>query len=231
MSRTKKYNEKFKLLELNKLYSPIEAIALVKKMATANFDETFEAHFSLGIDPRHADQQLRGTVKLPHGLGREVRVAVVAQGEKLIQAKDAGADEVGGDDLIEKIQKGWMDFDVLISTPDMMPKLGKLGKILGSKGLMPNPKTGTVTLDIKVSVSDFKSGKLEYRNDKFGVMHLQLGKVSFSEKQLFDHFVLFYDLFQRVKPSKSKGLYFKSISVSSTMGPGVNVEPVKTKWS
>jgi len=231
MSRTKKYNEKSKLLELNKVYSPSEAISLVKKMATAKFNETFEAHFSLGIDPRHADQQLRGTVQLPHGLGKEIRVAVVAQGEKLMQAKDAGADEVGGDDLIDKIQKGWMNFDVLISTPDMMPKLGKLGKILGAKGLMPNPKTGTVTSDINTSVRDFKSGKLEYRNDKFGVMHVQLGKNSFSESQLLDHFILFYDLFQRIKPSKSKGLYFKSISVSSTMSPGVNVETVRTKWS
>lgn len=231
MSRTKRYNEKLKLLELNKFYSPSEAISLVKKMAVSNFNETFEAHFSLGIDPRHADQQLRGTVQLPHGLGKEIRIAVVAQGEKLMQAKDSGADEVGGDDLIEKIQKGWLGFDVLISTPDMMPKLGKLGKILGAKGLMPNPKTGTVTLDVKASISDFKSGKLEYRNDKFGVMHVQLGKVSFSESQLLDHFILFYDLFQRIKPSKSKGLYFKSISVSSTMSPGVNVETVKTKWS
>jgi large subunit ribosomal protein L1 len=230
MSRTKKYNQKLSLVDSEKLYSPKEAISLIKKMATAKFDETFEAHFSLGIDPRHADQQLRGTFKFPHGLGKDVKVAVIAQGEKIIEAKEAGADEVGGDDLIEKIQKGWLDFDILVSTPDMMSKLGKLGKLLGSKGLMPNPKTGTVTLDIKSSIQDFKSGKLEYRNDKFGVVHIQLGKMSFSENNLIEHFNLFYDLLQRIKPSKAKGIYFRSISVSSTMSPGLNIETVKAKW-
>jgi large subunit ribosomal protein L1 len=212
------------------LYSPNEAIKLVRQTAFAKFDETVEVHFNLGIDPRHADQQLRGTLSLPHGTGKTVRIAVIAQGEKLIEAKDAGADFVGADDLIEKIGTGWFEFDLLIATPDMMAKVGKIGRMLGPKGLMPNPKSGTVTADIKSAVTEFKAGKIEYRNDKTGLIHAPIGKLSFSDEALRENYLAIYDVILKAKPSKSKGVYLRSITLCSTMGMGLKIEPMKTKW-
>lgn len=226
----KKYIESAKKVDREKLYSPKEALSLVKDVAYANFDETIEIHFNLGIDPRHADQQLRGTLVLPHGTGKSVKVAVLAQGDKATAATKAGADEVGADDLIEKIQGGWLDFDVLIATPDMMAKIGKLGRVLGAKGLMPNPKSGTVTTDVENTVKEFKAGKVEYRNDKTGIIHIGIGKKSFSDENLVDNFMLVYDTLLKVKPAKAKGIYMRSISVSSAQGVGVYVEPMKVKW-
>jgi large subunit ribosomal protein L1 len=228
--RGKKYLEKVKDLDLQKRYSPVQAIKLVKEMKYVDFDESVELHFNLGINPRHADQQLRGMLVLPHGTGKKIRIAVVTEGEKLLESKDAGADEVGGEDLIEKIKGGWFDFDLLLASPNVMSKLGKLGKLLGSKGLMPNPKSGTVTQDLGKAIKDFKAGKIEYRNDKTGIIHVIFGKVSFSEEQLLENFETIFDILLKAKPTKSKGVYMKSISVSSSMGPGVFVEPLKIRW-
>lgn len=230
MTRGRKYKEKASQVERTKLYTPNTAFDLVKDLAFAKFDETVEVHFNLGIDPRHADQQLRGTMVLPHGIGKSVRVAVVAQGEKAKDAEKGGADVVGAEDLIEKIQGGWLEFDILIATPDMMSKLGRLGKVLGTKGLMPNPKSGTVTTDVEKTVREFKAGKLEYRNDKTGIIHLGIGKVSFTKENLVDNFMMVYDTLLKVKPSKAKGNYLKSISISSSQGVGVYIEPLKVKW-
>ena len=184
MTRGKKYIEKSKLTENAGFLNPEKGIELLKQLNYAKFDETVEAHFNLGIDPRHADQQLRGTVVLPHGIGKTIKIAVIAKGEKLQEAQKAGADEVGSDDLVEKIEKGWLDFDLLIATPDMMAKIGKLGRILGAKGLMPTPKNGTVTLEVAQAVNDFKSGKIEYRNDKTGNIHIIVGKISYEPKKI-----------------------------------------------
>lgn len=230
MKRSKAYQEKVKLVNREEKYSPSDAVRLVKETATAKFDETIEVHFNLGIDPRHADQQLRGTLVLPHGTGKSVRVAVITQGEKVQDAKDAGADFVGGEELIEKIQGGWLDFDLIIASPDMMSKLGKLARVLGPKGLMPNPKSGTVSNDISAAVGEFKKGKVEYRNDKTGIVHLGIGKKSFSDKALEENFETVYDTIVKIKPTKSKGIYLKSIVMASTMGPGVAIEPLKLKW-
>ncbi|MGE4169326.1 MAG: 50S ribosomal protein L1 [Candidatus Margulisiibacteriota bacterium] len=229
-TRGKKYIEKAALVKSQDALSPKEALQLVKDAAFAKFDETVEVHFGLGIDPKQADQQLRGTLVLPHGSGKDVRVLVFAQGEQLIAAKDAGADFVGGEDLVEKIQGGWFDFDLVVAAPDMMAKISKLGKTLGAKGLMPNPKSGTVTPNIATAVKEFKSGKLEYRNDKAGLIHMRIGKKSFSNEQLLDNFKAVYDTIQKVKPNKSKGVYLKSITLCTTMGPGVRVEPSRLKW-
>ena len=228
--RGKNYTEKVALVDRGVRFSPKAAIEAVRGVSYAKFDETFEVHFNLGIDPRHADQQLRGTLTLPNGTGKVNRVAVITSGEKVSDAEKAGADTFGSEDLIEKIQGGWLEFDVLIASPDMMAKLGRLGRLLGSKGLMPNPKAGTVSNDISQAVKDFKAGKVEYRNDKNGLIHLPIGKASFSDDQLSENFNLVYDTLLRVKPSKAKGTYMKSISFCTTMSPGVFVEPQQQKW-
>ena len=229
MKRGKKYTELAQQVSRDRLYPAPEAIDLIKTNPVRKFDETLEIHFNLGIDPRQADQQIRGTLVLPHGTGRTIRICVVTTGEKVIEAKEAGADFVGSDDIVEKIQGGWLDFDLVIATPDMMAKLGRLGKILGAKGLMPNPKSGTVTTDIKGAVKEFKAGKVEYRNDKTGLIHLGIGKVSFSAEQLVDNYNAIFDTVARAKPSKSKGQYLKSVSLSSTMGPGLFVENARLR--
>ncbi len=230
MTRGKKYLEKIKLTEKVDLLNPGKGIELLKQLTYAKFDESVEAHFNLGIDPRHADQQLRGTVIMPHGIGKTIRIAVIAKGEKIAEAEKAGADEVGSDDLVEKIEKGWLDFDLLIATPDMMAKIGKLGRILGAKGLMPTPKNGTVTLELAQAIKDFKSGKIEYRNDKTGNIHIIIGKISFEPEKLQENFITIYDLLTKVKPSKAKGVYMKSVTLCTTMSPAVHLEPMKNKW-
>ena len=223
--RLKAADESF---ERDKLYSPVEALDIVKSNAKAKFDETVEAAFKLGIDPRKADQMIRGTVSLPAGTGKETRVAVFAEGPAATAAKEAGADVVGSDDLIERIQGGWFDFDAAVASPDMMPKVGKIGKILGPRGLMPNPKAGTVTPEVAKAVQEIKGGKVEYRSDKFGNVHTVLGKASFEEDKLRQNFAAVLDEIVRAKPSSAKGRYIKAITVSSTMGPGVHVDPNTT---
>ena len=198
---------------------------LVKECATAKFDETVEAHFRLGVDTRQAEQQVRGTVSLPHGTGKEVRVAVFAEGDKAREAEAAGADVVGSDDLVEKIEGGFFDFDAAIATPDMMAKVGKLGKVLGPRGLMPNPKLGTVTMDVGQIVGELKAGHVEYRADKFGIAHVTIGRASFDETSLVENYGALLDEIVRVKPASSKGQYIKSITVTTTMGPGIKIDP------
>ncbi len=212
-------------LDEDTIYQPAEALELVKKNATAKFDETVEAAFKLGIDARKSDQMVRGTVSLPAGTGKESRIAVFASGEAAREAKEAGADFVGEDDLIEKVQGGWFDFDAAVATPDMMPKVGKIGKLLGPRGLMPNPKSGTVTPDVGKAVSEIKGGKTEYRSDKFGNVHMVLGKASFEPDALQKNFAAALDELIKAKPSSAKGRYIKGITVSSTMGPGVKIDP------
>jgi len=221
--RGKRLQEAMKLIEPGKYYTPEEAVALVKKCATAKFNETVEVAMKLGVDPRHADQQVRGTVVLPHGTGREVRVLVFAKGEKAQEARDAGADFVGDDDLVAKIQGGWTDFDVAIATPDMMGSVGKLGRILGPRGLMPNPKTGTVTFDIAKAVHDSKAGKVEFRVNKEAGMHVPIGKVSFTEEQLLENLRTLMDAIIKAKPAAARGTYLRKVALSSTMGPGIKV--------
>ena len=229
MKRGKKYFESLSKVDRNKTYVPSEAIQLIKDIKYSSYDETVEVHFNLNIDPRHADQQLRGTINLPSGTGKETRVAVVAKdADKVKEALDAGADEAGSEDLIEKIQRGWLGFDILIATPNMMSQVGRLGKLLGSKGLMPNPKVGTVTVDVSDSVKSFKSGKLEYRTDKSGIIHLVIGKLSFDVDALVKNFNMVYDTLLKVKPAKAKGVYMTSVSISSSNGVGVFVEPIKS---
>ncbi|HHT43416.1 MAG TPA: 50S ribosomal protein L1 [Firmicutes bacterium] len=223
--RGKRYQEAAKLVDSNKLYSPSEAIALVKKCANAKFDETVEVAFKLGVDPRHADQQVRGTVVLPNGTGREVRVLVFAKADKAEEARQAGADYVGAEDLAEKIQGGWTDFDVAIATPDMMGVVGKLGRILGPRGLMPNPRTGTVTPDVAKAVQESKAGKVEYRVNKEAGMHVPIGKVSFTEEQLYQNFVALMDAVVKARPAAAKGTFIRKVHLSSTMGPGVRLNP------
>ncbi len=221
--RSKKYQEAAALVEKGKAYPVDEAVALVKKTNVAKFDASVDVVFRLGLDTRHADQQLRGAVVLPYGTGKSKKVLVVTQGAKLEEAKAAGADIVGGDEILEEIQKGWLDFEVMIATPDMMPKLGKLGRILGPKGLMPNPKTGTVTQDIAKTVQETKAGKVTYRTDKAGNVHVPIGRVSFEDEKLIENFKTVYNLMVRLKPSSAKGTYMKNVVISSTMGPGVKV--------
>jgi large subunit ribosomal protein L1 len=216
-------------LDRDRLYSPRQAVELVCELANAKFDETLEAHFRLGIDTRQADQQVRGSVSLPHGTGKTVRVAVFAQGDKAKEAEAAGADVVGAEDLIERISGGFLDFDATIATPDMMAKVGKLGKILGTRGLMPNPKLGTVTMDVARVVGELKAGKVEYRADKFGIAHVGIGKVSFDTAALVENYSSVLDEIIRAKPSSAKGKYLKSITFASTMGVGVKVDPLKTR--
>ncbi|ABW18043.1 50S ribosomal protein L1 [Alkaliphilus oremlandii] len=224
----KKYQEALKLVDKTNLYDPKEAIELAKKTATAKFDETVEAHIKLGVDSRHADQQVRGAVVLPHGTGKTVRILVFAKGEKAIEAEKAGADYVGGDELVAKIQgENWFEFDVVVATPDMMGVVGRLGRVLGPKGLMPNPKSGTVTFDLTKAVNEIKAGKVEYRLDKTNIIHVPLGKASFEETQLVENFRTLLDAVVKAKPAAAKGQYLKSITVTSTMGPGIKINPLK----
>jgi len=221
--KAKKYVEVAKLVDATKLYDVKEALELVAKTKTANFVETIEVALRLGVDPRHADQQVRGTVVLPHGSGKTTKVLVITQGENVQKALDAGADYAGAD-YIEDIQKGWFDFDVVIATPDMMPKLGKLGRTLGTKGLMPNPKSGTVTTNVEQAVSEFKKGKLAFRVDKLGSIHVGIGKVNFTPEQIEDNFRAFMAEINRLKPSAAKGTYLVSVAISSTMGQGLKLD-------
>ena len=228
MKRGKKYIEAAKLIERGNLYEKAEAVALVKKSAVAKFDETIEAHIRTGCDGRHADQQIRGAVVLPHGTGQKVRILVFAKDAKAEEAKAAGADYVGAEDLIPKIQnEGWFEFDVVVATPDMMGVVGRLGRVLGPKGLMPNPKAGTVTMDVTKAINDIKAGKIEYRLDKTNIIHVPIGKASFTEEQLADNFQTLIDAIIKVKPAAVKGQYLKSVTLTSTMGPGVKLNPLK----
>ena len=228
MKHGKKYVEAAKLVDRAVQYEAADALALVKKASTAKFDETVEIHIRTGCDGRHAEQQVRGAVVLPNGTGKTVKVLVFAKGEKLNEAEAAGADYVGGDELIPKIQNdGWLDFDVVVATPDMMGVVGRLGKVLGPKGLMPNPKAGTVTMDVTKAINDIKAGKIEYRLDKANIIHCPIGKASFSEEQLQQNFDALMDAIVKAKPSTLKGQYLKSISLAPTMGPGVKVNAVK----
>lgn len=228
MKRGKRYVEAAKLVDRTNLYDTAEAITLVKKSAGAKFDETVEAHIRTGCDGRHADQQIRGAVVLPHGTGKEVKVLVFAKGDKATEAEAAGAEFVGGEELIPKIQnEGWFGFDVVVATPDMMGVVGRLGRVLGPKGLMPNPKAGTVTMDVTKAVKDIKAGKVEYRLDKTNIIHVPIGKASFAEEQLADNFHALLDAIVKAKPSTVKGQYLKSVTVTSTMGPGVRINTAK----
>ncbi|MGO5165043.1 MULTISPECIES: 50S ribosomal protein L1 [unclassified Candidatus Paralachnospira] len=228
MKRGKKYAEAAKLVDRTVQYDPAEAVALVKKTAVAKFDETIEAHIRTGCDGRHADQQIRGAVVLPHGTGKTVRVLVFAKNAKADEAQAAGADFVGAEELIPKIQnEGWLDFDVVVATPDMMGVVGRLGRVLGPKGLMPNPKAGTVTMDVAKAIADIKAGKIEYRLDKANIVHVPVGKASFTEEQLADNFQTLMNAIIKAKPSTLKGQYLKSVTLTSTMGPGVKVNTVK----
>lgn len=221
---SKKYKAALEKIDAEKLYAPIDALSLVKEIAPAKFDETVEVHFRLGIDTRQADQQLRGTVSLPNGSGKTVRVAVFAEGEAARAAQEAGADIVGSDDLIADIQAGNINFDATVATPDQMAKVGRLGKILGTRGLMPNPKLGTVTPDVAKAVKELKGGRVEYRADRYGIAHVIIGKCSFTAEQLAENYGTVYDEVLRMKPASAKGKYVKSITVTSTMGPGVSVD-------
>ena len=228
MKHGKKYVEAAKLVDRAVFYEPNDAIALAKKTAVAKFDETIEAHIRTGCDGRHAEQQIRGAVVLPNGTGKTVKVLVFAKGDKLSEAEAAGADYVGGEELIPKIQKeGWLDFDVVVATPDMMGVVGRLGKVLGPKGLMPNPKAGTVTMDVTKAINDIKAGKIEYRLDKNNIVHVPVGKASFTEEALQENFNALMEAIMKAKPSAVKGAYLKSITLTSTMGPGVKVNTAK----
>ncbi len=228
MKRGKKYQDAAKQIDRSVQYDVTEAVSLVKKTATAKFDETIETHIRLGVDGRHADQQVRGAVVLPHGTGKTVRVLVFAKGDKVVEAEAAGADYVGGDELIPKIQnEGWFEFDVVVATPDMMGVVGRLGRVLGPKGLMPNPKAGTVTMDVTKAVKDIKAGKIEYRLDKTNIIHCPVGKASFTEEQLADNFQALMGAIVKAKPASAKGQYLRSVTLTSTMGPGVKLNTAK----
>ena len=225
----KRYNADAAQVDKAKLYTPLDAIALCKNVANAKFDETVEVHFRLGIDPRKADQNIRGSIALPHGTGKEVRVAVFAEGEKAREAEAAGAEVVGSDDLVAAIQAGEINFDAAIATPNMMAKVGRIGKILGPRGLMPNPKLGTVTMDVAKMVGELKAGRVEYRADRYGICHIPMGRVSFEVADLVDNYQALITEILRVKPSTAKGKYIKSVTVTSTMGPGIKVDPLITR--
>ncbi|MBQ6392723.1 MAG: 50S ribosomal protein L1 [Eubacterium sp.] len=228
MKKGKRYQEVAKLRDKSNLYEAQEAVALVKKVASAKFDETIEAHLKMGLDGRHADQQIRGAVVLPHGTGKKVRVLVFAKGDKAEEALAAGAEFVGAEELVPKIQKeGWLDFDKVVATPNMMSVVGRLGRILGPKGLMPNPKAGTVTMDVAKAVSELKAGKIEYRLDKTNIVHVPIGKASFTEEQLAENFQTLIDAIIKAKPAAAKGQYIRSCTISSTMGPGIKINPAK----
>jgi len=224
MAHGKKYLEAAKLVDRATVYPPLEAVELIKQTATVNFDASVEVHLRLGVDPRHADQMVRGTVVLPHGTGKVVRVIVFASGEKAQEALRAGADEAGGEDLVKKIEAGWLDFDVALATPDSMGQVGKLGKILGRRGLMPNPKAGTITFDIDRAVKEVKAGRVEFKVDKAGTVHVAVGKCSFEASALVDNLAALVDAINRAKPSGVKGHFLKSLTIASTMGPGIRVD-------
>jgi large subunit ribosomal protein L1 len=228
-NKGKKLQESAKLVEATKLYSAKEAVELAKKTSTVNFDATVEVAFRLGIDTRKNDQQIRGAVVLPNGTGKTQRVLVFAKGEKLKEAEAAGADYVGDIEFINKIQQGWFDFDVIVATPDMMGEVGKIGRVLGPKGLMPNPKTGTVTFDVTKAIEEIKAGKVEYRADKAGIIHAPIGKVSFEDDKLVENFLAVFDVVQKAKPAASKGIYMKSVNITTTMGPAVKVDAQSIK--
>ncbi|MEX0850481.1 MAG: 50S ribosomal protein L1, partial [Gaiellaceae bacterium] len=225
----KRYRAAFDAIDRERAYSPLEAVRILKGSEGAKFDETVEAHFRLGLNVRHADQQLRGTIMLPHGIGKDVRVAVFAEGEKAREAEDAGADIVGSADLATRIEEGFLDFDVAVATPDQMGVVGKLGRVLGPRGLMPNPKTGTVTFDVGKAVSDAKAGKLEYRTDRGGNVHLPIGKRSFDERALLENYAMLVEEIVRAKPSAAKGRYIQQITLTTTMGPGIHVDSTRTR--
>jgi large subunit ribosomal protein L1 len=229
VKRGKRYNALYEQLDREREYPPGEAVATVKSMQSAKFNEAVEAHIRLGVNVRHADQQVRGTMVLPHGLGREMTVVVFAQGDKAREAESAGADAVGGDDLAERISGGWTDFDVAVATPDMMPVVGKLGRILGPQGKMPNPKVGTVTDDVGKAVEQAKAGRIEYRTDRSGIVHLVIGRADFDERRLLENYAALIDEIVRAKPAAAKGRYIRSVTLSTTMGPGVKVDPTKTR--
>jgi len=229
MSHGKRYRNARALIDREQLYSPLEAVRILREAPAAKFDETVEVHFNTGLNVRHADQQLRGTLMLPHGTGSDVRVAVFAEGEKAKEAEEAGADVVGAADLAAKIEEGFDDFDVAIATPDMMGTVGKLGRILGPRGLMPNPKAGTVTFDVAKAVSESKAGKLEYRTDRGANVHLAIGKKSFSERDLLENYATVLDEMMRAKPAVAKGRYIRSITLTSAMGPGIKIDPSRTR--
>ena len=228
MKRSKAYRAAAEAVDFDTLYSPAEAVSLVKKTATTTYDATVEVALSLGVDPRKADQMVRGTVNLPNGTGKTARVLVFATGERAQQAVDAGADHVGSDDLIERIQGGWLDFDSVVATPDLMGKVGRLGKVLGPRGLMPNPKTGTVTMDVAKAVTEIKGGKIEFRVDKHSNLHFIIGKASFEEAKLLENYAAAMEEVMRLKPSAAKGRYVKKATVAATMGPGIPVDPTAT---
>jgi large subunit ribosomal protein L1 len=228
-SHGKNYRNARAAFDREQEYSPVQAVRLLKDMQTAKFDETVEVHFRLGLNVRHADEQLRGTLMLPHGTGKEARVAVFAEGDKAKEAQDAGADIVGSADLAKRVEEGFTDFDVAVATPDQMGNVGKLGRILGPRGLMPNPKTGTVTMDVGKAVRDAKAGKLEYRTDRGANVHVAIGKKSFGERQLVENYAALVDEIVRAKPAAAKGRYIRQITLTSTMGPGIHVDPQKTR--
>lgn len=225
----KRYLTAVKAIEHRRLYTPEEAVRLLRETATAKFKETVEAHIRLGVDPKQADQQVRGTVVLPNGTGRSVRVAVFAKGEKAREAEAAGADVVGAEDLIERVQGGWMEFDVAVATPDVMNIVSRLGRILGPRGLMPNPKAGTVTMDVTRGVRELKAGKIEFRLDKAGIIHVPLGKAAFTEAQLLENLTALVDAIGRARPASAKGQYVRSLVIASTMGPGIRIDPAKAQ--
>lgn len=225
MGASKRFNEATERVDREKLYAIDEAVTLLKDLPAPKFDESVDIAVRLGVDPKHADQMVRGAIVLPHGTGREVRILVFAKGDKEAEARDAGADHVGGDDLAKKVQEGWLEFDRVIATPDMMGVVGRLGKVLGPRGLMPNPKLGTVTPDVARAVSEQKSGKVEYRVDKTGIVHCSIGKRSFEPNQLLDNFGALINAIDKAKPATTKGIYMKSIGISTTMGPGFKIEP------
>jgi large subunit ribosomal protein L1 len=226
MKKGKNYQEAMKKYDRNRLYDPVDALQLVKELASAKFDETVEIHIKLGVDPRHADQQVRGTVSLPNGTGKTRRVLVFAKGDKAKEAENAGADFVGAEEIAEKIQGGWFDFDVAVATPDMMSVVGRLGKILGPRGLMPNPKSGTVTFDIERTIKELKAGRIEYRVDKSAIIHVPLGKVSFEVEKLNQNLNAFAEALIKAKPAAAKGQYMRSVSICSTMSPGIKINPL-----
>ncbi len=223
--RGKKYLEARQQIDRETKYEPEEALAKIKAFSSRSFDETVEAAFRLGVNPKHADQQVRGSVVLPHGTGKTVRVVVFAKGEKITEAEESGADYVGSDELVAKVQEGWLDFDIAVATPDMMSSVGKLGKILGPRGMMPNPKSGTVTFDIARAISDIKAGKVEYRTDKAGNVHVPIGKISFDQDKLVENFQTVLDALVKARPAAAKGQYIRNITVSSTMSPGLKINP------
>lgn len=229
VKRSKKYREAAERVDRNNLYTANEAIALLKSMPSYNFDQTVEAVFRLSVDPRKADQLVRGTVNLPHGTGKTAKVLVFARGPKATEATEAGADIVGDDDLIAKVQGGFLDFDAVVATPDMMGKVGRLGRVLGPRGLMPNPKTGTVTMDVAKAVSDIKGGKIEFRTDRYANLHFLIGKVSFGPERLAENYYAALDEILRLKPNSAKGRYLRKVTVSSTMGPGVQIDPASAR--